>query len=512
MPERFHLNESDLRNILDGMVDGVITINDKGKILSFNKSAETIFGYEYKEVIDQNVSMLMPEPDHSQHDEYLNRYVTTGNAHIIGIGRDVIAQKKNGEKFSMRLSVVEYPSKVEGERWFIGSCLDITLYKQQEEQLRRSMKMDALGKLVGGVAHDYNNMLGVILGYSEMLSGMYKDDSTFQKYVAQILRAGNRGRDLTKSLLSFSRSQPMTEDIVRINDVLNDNFQMLSKTLTASIKLHMKLDDNLWSVYINIGCLEDAILNMCINAMHAMPEGGVLEFSTSNVQVNTLDAQVLNIEVGDYIKLSVSDTGIGMTKEVVSHIFDPFYTTKEEKGTGLGLSQVYGFINKSGGSIKVYSEPGRGTCFSIFLPRYHEQSKDTRLDEQEQLSAYEKYDGSGKILVVDDEADLREFIEIVLVSQGYKVISASSGKEALSIIEKEKIDLVLSDVIMPDMDGYELAQIIHMKYPKVRLQLCSGFSGARGLMVTNENLFNNMLQKPFTSNELLQHVSDLLKD
>jgi len=511
MPTKSSLNEDDLINILNGMVDGVITINDKGKILSFNKSAEAIFGYTSEEILGQNVSRLMPEPDKSRHNGYLSRYTTTGNAHIIGIGRNVVAQRKNGEHFPMRLSVVEYPSKIDNERWFIGSCQDITLQKEQEEQLRRTMKMDALGKLVGGVAHDYNNMLGVILGYSEIIADKYKDDSSLQKYISQIRHAGERGRDLTSSLLSFSRARPITKEPVSINDVLNDNHEMLSKSLTAHINLQMNMGDELWPVYIDRGCLEDAILNMSINAMHAMPEGGKLTFSTSNNQINTLDAQILNIKMGDYIKLSICDTGIGMTKEVVSHIFDPFYTTKDEKGTGLGLSQVYGFIDRSEGTIKVYSEPGEGTCFSIYIPRYIESANNISVEEQEQPSAQNKYHASGKILIVDDEISITEVFKMVLIPHGFDVMTASSAKEALSILEKEDIDLVISDVIMPEMDGYELAHIIQHNYPATRVQLCSGFPSAQGKTVTDETLFKNILHKPFSSIELLQSVRKLLQ-
>ena len=270
----FSLDENDLRNILNGMVDGVITINDKGNILSFNKSAETIFGYKPEDVIGQNVSMLMPDPDSRHHDGYLDNFVATGDAQIIGIGRNVTALRKNGEQFPMRLSVIEYPAKIDGERWFIGSCLDITLQQQQEDQLKRSLKMEALGKLTGGISHDYNNMLGVILGYSDLLADHFKDDPEHLDYVDQIRRAAQRGSDLTQRLLSFSRNRPTKTTMVIINDVLNEDRKMLAKTLTAQIELSMKLNDDLWPVLVDKSCLEDAILNMSINAMHAMPEGG----------------------------------------------------------------------------------------------------------------------------------------------------------------------------------------------------------------------------------------------
>lgn len=512
MPNHLLLNENDLRDILNGMVDGVITINDKGDILSFNKSAETMFGYKAEEVINQNVSMLMPEPDCNHHNEYIHRYVATKDAHIIGIGRNVTALRKNGERFPIRLSVKEYRAKIEGERWFIGSCLDITLQQQQEEQLRRSLKMEALGKLTGGISHDYNNMLSVILGYSDLLADRFKSEPELLDYVTQIRHAAQRGSELTQKLLSFSRDRSATTTLVKINDVLNDDRKMLAKTLTAQIELNMKLEDDLWPVFVDKGCLEDAILNVSINAMHAMPEGGALEFRTSNVPVGSLDSQLLNINEGDYVKLSIIDTGIGMTKEVVSHIFEPFFTTKEEKGTGLGLSQVYNFVTSSNGTIRVYSEPAQGTCFSLYIPRHNVESLDVDVDEQIQRLDKDSYRGSETILVVDDEISLRQLNQQILTAQGYNVICAEGGKEALSILEETVIDLVISDVIMPGMDGYELAHLIQHISPNTKVQLCSGFDKAKGRVVTDELLQKNILHKPFSAMDLLQRIKELLNN
>jgi nitrogen-specific signal transduction histidine kinase len=413
----------------------------------------------------------------------------------------------------MHLSVTEYPSKIAGERWFIGSCRDITLQKQQEDMLKHGLKMDALGKLTSGISHDYNNMLGVILGYSELLAERLKDQPELLNFVTQIQHAGERGKELTQKLLSFSRKQPASEETLIINDVLRDNYIMLAKTLTVSIKLDLELGEDLWPVYINKSSLEDAVFNISINAMHAMPEGGSLKFKTSNAKIGTLDSQVLNIKKGNYIKLSICDTGIGMNKEVMSQIFEPFFTTKnEKKGTGLGLSQVYGFVNNARGTIRVYSEPSQGTCFSLYFPRQSDQAKELDVSQQEQSSERMRYAGSENILIVDDEAALRLLHKEILSSHGYTVYCAEDAKQALSILEKENIDLVLSDVIMPEMDGYELAHLLRYKYPHIKIQLCSGFSENRGKTVTDKKLYKNILHKPFTSSELLQRVKSLLTE
>lgn len=509
MVAKFSLDEEDFKDILNGMVDGVITINQKGIILSFNKTAETIFGYKKEEVIGQNVSLLMPEPDHSVHDSYLNNHMTTGDAHIIGIGRDVTALRKNGETFPMRLSVNEFPAKIEGDRWFIGSCKDITLQKQQEEQLKRSLKMEAIGKLTSGIAHDYNNMLGVIMGFSELLEMRAKDYPEMLEYIAPIRQAGERAINLTKQLLTITRKRTDSAEDVLINDVIKSNQQILAKTLTSKIKLTIKTDDDIWPTFIERGCLEDVILNMSINAMHAMPEGGELEIMTSNIEINSVDAQVLNAQQGDYVKLKITDTGMGMTEDVVAQIFEPFYSTKGEKGTGLGLSQVFNFVTQSNGTIRVYSEPGYGTRFSIYLPRsFNDPSKKKNNDSDAMIG--DELNGSASILIVDDESNIRKVAEEILSSHGYKVFSAASANEALTILSGEPIDLVLSDVIMPELDGFELAHIIRYTHPDVKVQLCSGFANPDGKSVTNETLSENLLEKPFTAKQLLTRVQELL--
>lgn len=503
------LDENDFKDILDGMVDGIITINQRGIILTFNKTAEDMFGYASEEAIGKNVSMLMPEPESSAHDSYINNYVTTDEKNIIGIGRDVTALRKNGETFPMRLSVNEYPAKIEGDRWFIGSCRDITLQKQQEEQLNRSLKMEAIGKLTSGISHDYNNVLGIILGYSELLAEKAKGHPEFLGYIEHIRQSAQRAADLTAQLLSISRNRVDSAEDTLINDVLENDRQILAKTLTPKIKLNIKTVDDLWLTFIEKGCLEDSILNLCINAMHAMPEGGELDITTSNIQIGSVDAQVLNISQGDYVKLTIADTGIGMTNDVVAHIFEPFYSTKGEKGTGLGLSQVFNFVNKSKGTIRVYSEPGHGTRFSIYIPRSSSSSPKSQEDELDTRMKSE-LKGTATILIVDDEDNIRGMSEEVLSLYGYKTFTASSAEKALALLNDETIDLVFSDVIMPEMDGFELAHIIQYTHPDVKIQLCSGFAKPKGKSVTNEILSKNILEKPFTAKQLLTRVQQVL--
>ncbi len=500
--------EEDITLILDSMENGVISINEYGIIKTFNQSAEKMFGYKDGEVLGKNVKILMPEPFQREHDKHIQDFVHTGRAKIIGIGRDVPARHKDGHEFMMHLSVAEMPTAAGNERMFIGSCLDVTVQKQQELQLRHSQKMDALGKLTGGIAHDYNNMLGVILGYAELIKDELADHNPrLLKFVNEIHHAGSRGAKLTRKLLSFSRNKAAEESAVNINSVLNDNRHMLEKTLTVRIALEFDMENDLWPVFIDENDLEDAILNMCINAMHAMPDGGKISLSTSNRHLNEREAVELKLQgSGDYVCLKICDTGCGISEDIISKIFDPFFSTKEEKGNGLGLSQVYGFMTRSSGNVNVESELNRGTCFELYFPRYIEQQSAM----SEKNMQYKLRKGTETILVVDDEPSLSELLDAMLTAQGYTVIPANSGDAALLVLENQSVDLVISDVLMPGMDGYQLAQKIRKKYPGMKIQLVSGFSDDLHKKNKDKELHKNLLHKPFDRQQLLFRVREML--
>jgi len=500
-------NEENISLIINSMEDGVITTDDKGIIRSFNKSAEKMFGYSSDEIVGRNVSAIMPEPYQSIHDDILHKYVSTGEKHIIGTGRDLSARHKDGRVFSIHLSVNELPKNASGERLFIGSCLDITVLKEQEEKLRHSQKMDALGKLTGGIAHDYNNMLGVILGYSELLIDNLSSDPKLKKYITEIHHAGQRGAKLTQKLLAFSRQKTSSPDVTNINVLLESNKNMLEKTLTARIQLIYELEVDLWPVYLDKGDLEDAILNLCINSMHAIEHSGRLMLSTKNRQLSSNDIDELKLESspGDYVCLSVCDTGSGIDEKTLLRIFEPFFSTKGDQGNGLGLSQVYGFINRSMGSIKVESGIGLGSCFKLYFHRYkgEEISKDRR------VRSLDLNVGNETILVVDDEPSLRSLLNEMLTSSGYTVVLAGSAEQAIEVLQNHYIDLVLSDVIMPGMNGYKLAEYVSEYYPDVKVQLASGYSDNAHNSEQHE-LHNNVLNKPFERNELLSRLRKVL--
>lgn len=519
--------EQEQSEILNNMLDGVFNIDENGLVLSCNPAAEKIFGYQLTDLKGKSFAMLFSAsnlysliPDNQPNEE---RDVFD----LIGIQRqdkneifvDINAEHKDGTVFPVRLSLAKLSIEKNGHQRYVCSCSDRTEQKYQEEQLRRSQKMDALGKLTGGIAHDFNNMLGVISGYSELMLMKAKDDPKLIKYIGEIRHAGERGKKLTQKLLAFSRRKEMQSECVDLNAILNDNYHMLAKSLTSKVELKYKLDEKLWNVWFDKGDMEDVLINLCINSMHAMPDGGILTIRTENVLMSEDQAKSHNLKSGNYVHLSVTDTGIGMDEQTRNQIFDPFFTTKDDIGTGLGLSQVYGFVQSTGGGINVYSEPGHGSSFSIYFPCFIGEAAEKKQDS-EMPSKFIK--GQGElILLVDDEPSLLLLGEEILTFHGYRVITAESAKIALNILESkknknEKISLMISDVIMPEMDGYQLSKIVSEQYPGVKLQLSSGFNDERHLKYLDDSLHETslhktMLSKPYTADELLKRVEILLK-
>lgn len=507
---KLQAKEKEQSDMLNSMANSVICIDEDGTVLSFNKAAEKLFGYREEEIKGKNINLLMTEPFSSEHNGYLKNFIKTRVTNIIGFGRNVEGKHKNNNIFPFRLSVSELPKGQDGKHRFIGSCIDLTQIKQQEEQLRRTQKMDALGKLTGGIAHDYNNMLGVVTGYAELLEKALISQPKLSRYANRIIHAGERGANLTQKLLNFSKQDSSEENRVDINIVLNDMQHMLEKTLTVRIKLILELTDNVWPVWICSADFEDVILNITINAMHAIETNGQLTIRSENETIDLLDSKLLGLSAtGDYIKLSITDTGCGIDSETREKIFDPFFTTKGDKGTGLGLSQVYAFIQRNNGAIKVYSEPENGTKFVFYIPRYHESDITIQAGEKTQSASTM---GHGNILVVDDEVDLLSLSREILNSHNYTVFTAENAEQALKILGKQDINLMLSDVLMPEMDGFQLAAIVKEKYPRTKIQLASGFTDNRHTSHNDVDLQKNLLSKPFNSQDLLQRIRILLDE
>ncbi len=386
---------------------------------------------------------------------------------------------------------------------------DITERKRTEDTLRRAQKMEAIGQLTGGIAHDFNNLLGIIVGNLDLLQDEL-DDGSAKQHTKSALKAALRGSDLTRRLLSFSRKATPETKPLCINQVITDMQNLIEKSLTASISVHVSLNKDLWMTDINQGELEDAIINLAVNARDAMPDGGKLFITTSN---STIDEQYTKqhtgAEVGEYVLVSVRDTGSGINEDIIEKVLDPFFTTKPgSKGSGLGLSMVYGFVKRVRGYINLISKPNTGTTVEIFLPRSNQNSS---CMDQNTSSEVIQQGGDETILVVDDEPDLALIAEGTLSKYGYHVLKAGTAAEAIDVLNKHpKVDLLFSDVVMPGgMDGLALAQYTKQNYPEIKILLASGF-----IHKTNKQQYEvsgyAMLRKPYRKTELIDQIRKTL--
>ncbi|OUS14149.1 hypothetical protein A9Q89_01395 [Gammaproteobacteria bacterium 53_120_T64] len=496
--------------LLDNMLDAVLTVDEEGLVLGFNLSAERLFGYSAEDVIGQHFNMIIPVDITRDCQDILRQNVKGFNSDLIGQPHETWVTNKKGDQLPVRLSIAVSPQVGTDKQLFVATVHDLTREKKIEEQLRRSQKMDALGKLTGGIAHDYNNMLGIVLGYAELLQGSLAEQPKLCAYAEQIQQAGDRGKALTAKLLAFSKQQVAEAVRLDVNALLMGQRHLLEKIVTARITLKMDLQEALWPIWVDRGDFDNVLINLCINAMHAMAAvEGVLSIASRNQSLGARDVEGLGIGAGDYVILAISDTGVGMDPSTLEKIFDPFFTTKGEHGTGLGLSQVYGFVERSEGALQVYSEPGFGTKFSLYFPRYQ---GDPLLDEVGMPADLLSVSGSETIVVVDDEPGLLELARDVLSQQGYRVLCGSNASEALDLLHGTRVDLLISDVIMPGMNGYQLASIVRAEFPATKILMVSGFDETSHIDEAEQVLKATVLAKPYSTQVLLCRVRELLND
>ena len=490
-----------------------ILICSQDNIIEYtNPQFEKTSGFTNDEVVGRCIEFLFQssEKDHEQYD-VLKQTISSGEKWF----GEITPSTKDNEKYSIRMSVSPITLDDGTVSHNIYVAEDITELKRNELILRNSQKMDAVGQLTGGIAHDFNNLLGIIMGNLELLQMDLSNEPKLLDRIEQALAGTARGAQLTRKLLNFSRQDNYVKELIQINPFIENIYELISKSVTASIQVETHLADDLWPVEIDQGELEDAILNLSLNARDAMPNGGLLIIETSNRHVDkNYVRQHPSVSIGDYVRVSISDNGIGMNEEVAKKIYDPFFTTKEfGKGSGLGLSMVFGFVQRSGGHIQLYSEEGKGTSFSIYLPRAKNKTYKVKTEELVELPQ-----GNETVLIVDDEKTLTDTARVYLERLGYQTHLANSGEEALEILsEIDGIDLVFSDVVMPGIDGFELAESVLRKWPGIKILLTSGFS-ARQTELANTpeealiELAENILEKPFNMRELALAVRNTLDE
>jgi len=613
---------------LDSAVNAIAIIDEEGLVQRINPAAERLFGYDRDEMLGRNIGMLMPEPYRSAHDAYVRNYLRTGNKRIIGIGREVFGQRKDGSTFPMHLSVGEFA--IGGSRFFIGNIHDLTARRTaetesvrqrtlfhalfnscpdamiisdgagaitlcntatsqifgytpgdlvgqplrilraaeqmqqpaayerdtddlgqenvsfrrasgaifpgetittaitdpsgadlgvltivrdisrevaQEQAWRKLQRMEALGQLTGGIAHDFNNLLTIITGNHELLE--FELDTEMQR---DLLRRANdaasMGARLTERLLTFARRRSFDAVPVNLNEQVLSMMDLLRRTIGETISLVASLAPNLWVVRSDLSEIESAVLNLAINARDAMPQGGKLLLETRNVELSDRDlAGEVGVKPGQYVRLSVSDTGTGMPPDVVARAFEPFFTTKQAgKGTGLGLAVIYGFAKQSGGHATIYSEVGRGTTVNVYLPCV---TQDCSAGAFPTESGTPSREPRGKtILVVEDQTPVRDVTMRRLMQLGYRVLEAENARAAIEVLQSgAHVDLVFSDVVMPgEMTGFDLREWVAANRPDLPVVLTSGF--AEDVVNAREPTEDSghLLRKPYSRADLVEAI------
>ena len=468
-------SEGRYRAIFETAVDAIIVSDQHGIIREFSKAAEAMTGYRAAELIGQNMRVLLPPTMRQEPERHTARYLWTV--------QELEVCRKDGSVFPAHLSIAEWWAG--GHRHFTGILRDLSAQHREqgertklEAQLHQAQKMEAIGNLTGGMAHDFNNMLGVIIGNIDLLRDLKGEDRDIDELTREALDAAFRGADLTRRLLAFARQQPLLPQHVDVNELVSGITRLLRRTIGEDVEISLDLATELWPVVVDPAQLEASLTNLATNARDAMTDGGRLMIVTAN---RTLDAdyaaQHAEVVPGGYVMLEVSDTGCGMTPEVMHRIFEPFFTTKSrDKGTGLGLSMVFGFIKQSGGHIGVYSEPGIGTTFRLFLPRMA-----ANVPAIEESVATPLLHGRGEsVLVVEDNAALRRVVTRQLGELGYRVLAAENAATGLELLDRQSIDLLLTDIVMPGgINGRELARRARQRWPGIKIVFTSGFSEVR---------------------------------
>jgi len=513
--------------------DAIVGVGKEGLIELVNAQTEALFGYARAELLGQSVETLVPERLREAHGAHRQGYFADPRTRPMGAGLELFGRRRDGSEFPAEISLASVETgrgllaiaavRDVSERLALTRERERLRFEAEQERLHnrhlQAQRLESLGELAGGIAHDFNNLLAVIINYAAFVADDLaaaaraevgeRWDAT-RDDVQQISLAAEQAANLTSQLLAFARRDAVKPEVVDVNEVVAHIEQLLSRTLGEHVQLISSLGEGLWPVLIDPGQLEQILVNLAVNARDAMPEGGMLRVETANVDIDR-DYAALRLELapGCYVRLQVSDSGAGMSLQAVQRAFDPFFTTKPPgQGTGLGLATVYGIVQRAGGRAQIYSELGVGTTFTALLPATGEvRSLPARQIDPERLR------GEETILLVEDEESLRRVARRILAAAGYVVIMAAGGAQALAAAERhpDRIDLLLSDVIMPQMSGPQLAERLLRERPGTRVLFMSGF--AAPLLGSSGRLDGDveLIDKPFSGPALLEKVAKVLE-
>jgi PAS domain S-box-containing protein len=506
--EMLQKSESKFRTIFERVAVGIALVSIDGQLVESNPALREMLRYGAEELRNRVFNEFI-HPEDAVIDVDLDQELIAGKRDHYQIEKRFV--RKDGGVVWCQLNVSLVRGGQEERPFTICMVEDITERKRLETQFFQSQKMETIGRLAGGIAHDFNNLLTVIKGYTQLSLSHIQEGDPCRENIEEIKAAAERAAELTNQLLTFSRRQILDMKVLDLNTIVRGLEKMTGRIIGEDIEMVTVLDDHLGRVKTDPSQIEQVILNLVVNARDAMPAGGKLAIETANVVLDETYARThIGVAPGSYVMLSVSDTGCGMSPEIKELIFEPFFTTKEEgKGTGLGLSTIYGIVKQSGGNIWVYSEPGRGTTFKVYLPRVEEETD--ALPVQDHTDHLPK--GNETVLLVEDDPSLRALAARVLRYQGYKVLEATNGHEAIGIAREsiqERIHLLLTDVVMPHMGGRELVKRMKTLHSEIRVLFISGYTDHTIIYHAGLKPGTPFLQKPFSPTALAQKVREVL--
>jgi PAS domain S-box-containing protein len=496
------------RSVINAALDAFVLIDSSDKVIEWNPQAEAVFGWTRQEAIGAKLNELIVQQE--ARDRYIAsiaEYLKSGHSNLVGRRYEMMAMRRSGGEFPAE--IVLSPIRMDEQVIFSGFIKDMSAQHEIEAQLRQALKMEAIGQLTGGVAHDFNNLLGIILGNSELLSDALKDNPEHRRIADLIARAAESGSALTHRLSAFARRQLLRPQSIELSGAIANFLPLITRTLDASVKIHTAVAAGIWPVSADPEQLENALINLAVNARDAMPDGGTLTIEAQNTALDD-DYAVRNpgVNPGRYVMIAVTDTGAGMSRDILDRAFDPFFTTKEVgKGSGLGLSMVYGFTKQSGGHVKIYSEVAHGTTVRMYLPIADTEPVVREIPEDIAAIGDEEV-----ILVVEDDERVREVTVEQLRSLKYRVLEACDGPAAVSMLQNAgRIDLVLTDMVMPGgMTGIDVGKKAGELVPDVRVLYMSGYP-TNALTVSGLDLSDvPILSKPFRKKELANAIRSVL--
>ena len=498
-----------LNTAIEQSAEAIVITDIDGNIQYVNPAFEQITGYSRDEVIGQNPRILKSGKHEEPFYKDLWDTITSGS---VWRGR-IINRRKDGSLYTEEDTISPVIDKEGKITNFVAVKRDISKEQMLEEELLQSQKMEAVGTLAGGVAHDFNNLLTIIQGHAELMMLEISESDPNYRELRQIVNTTARAASLTRQLLLFSRKEVMEFKPINLNETIGNLLKMLKRLIGEDIRIVTSFDDDLWQVNADESNLEQVIMNIAVNARDAMPEGGALTIKTENLSLSEDECKFIpDSHSGKFVRLTIEDTGTGIPKEIMDKIFEPFFSTKEVgKGTGLGLSVVFGIVKKHNGWINVYSEPGQGAVFRIYLPAVSQAVEKT---EENKNKSFQDLRGHGeRILIIEDNRDVRDFASAALRQNGYVTYEAENAAAAVDVFRTEKglFDLILSDVVLPDKNGFQLVKELLEIKADIPVIMCSGYTEERARhSIVHEEGFQ-FLQKPYSLNKLLEIVKETLR-